>query len=35
MIVIICNVYRELQVFLSRVNMLQNVFSLGDQHKLV
>ncbi|KAJ7381404.1 Phosphatidylinositol 3,4,5-trisphosphate 5-phosphatase 1 [Desmophyllum pertusum] len=24
----------ELQVFLSRVNMLQNVFSLGDQHKL-
>nr|XP_058945495.1 phosphatidylinositol 3,4,5-trisphosphate 5-phosphatase 2-like isoform X1 [Pocillopora verrucosa] len=24
----------ELQFFLSRVNMLENVFSLGDQHKL-
>ncbi|XP_078379073.1 phosphatidylinositol 3,4,5-trisphosphate 5-phosphatase 2A-like isoform X2 [Oculina patagonica] len=28
------NLIAELQLFLSRVNMLQNVFSLGDQHKL-
>ena len=28
-------IFRELQSFLSRVNMLQNVFSIGGQSKLV
>ncbi|PFX25060.1 phosphatidylinositol 3,4,5-trisphosphate 5-phosphatase 2-like [Stylophora pistillata] len=28
------NLIAELQFFLTRVNMLQNVFGLGDQHKL-